>query len=85
MVRRVVKFGTPVLRQKGPPVGTVTPAIRQLIADMIETMYAHKGVGLAAQQVGVALQLTVTATGVTPATMPLSGGRASVEADRGVA
>ena len=36
-----------------------TPAIKQLIADMLETMHAAKGVGLAAQQVGRALQLTV--------------------------
>lgn len=81
-MRRVVKFGTPVLRQKGPPVGTVTPAIRQLIADMIETMYAHKGVGLAAQQVGVALQLTVIdVRGVTdrPSSIEIEGRAADVD------
>jgi len=82
MVRRVVKFGTPVLRQKGPPVEAVTPAVRQLIADMIETMYAHKGVGLAAQQVGVALQLTVIdVRGVTdrPSSLEVDGRAAVVD------
>jgi peptide deformylase len=59
MVLEVVKYGTPVLRKKGARIDSVTPAIRQLIADMFETMYAHKGIGLAAQQVGLALQLTV--------------------------
>lgn len=59
MVLPIVKFGTPVLRQKGERVASVTPEIRKLIADMLETMYAHKGIGLAAQQVGLALQLTV--------------------------
>src|SRR5882757_9017712 len=59
MVLPVVKFGTPVLRQKGARIETITPTIKKLIGDMLETMYAHKGVGLAAQQVGLALQLTV--------------------------
>lgn len=55
----VHKYGDPVLRKKGVPVTEVTPEIHQLIADMFETMEAHHGVGLAAQQVGHALQLTV--------------------------
>ncbi|MGH7969659.1 MAG: peptide deformylase, partial [Limisphaerales bacterium] len=59
MILPVVKFGTPVLRQKGARVESVTPTIKKLIADMFETMYAYKGIGLAAQQVGVPIQLTV--------------------------
>ena len=59
MILEIVKFGTPILREKGARIEAVTPAIKKLIADMFETMYAHKGVGLAAQQVGLALQLTV--------------------------
>jgi peptide deformylase len=55
----VVKYGEPVLRQKGARIEDITPAIKQLAADMLETMYAFKGIGLAAQQVGVAVQLTV--------------------------
>ena len=59
MVLPVVKFGDPVLRKRGDRIATVTPEIRQLIADMFETMEAANGVGLAAQQIGRALQLTV--------------------------
>jgi peptide deformylase len=55
----VVKYGTPILRQKGARIEGITPQIKQLAADMLETMYTYKGVGLAAQQVGLALQLTV--------------------------
>jgi peptide deformylase len=59
MVLEVVKYGHPVLRKKGAKVEQVTPAIRRLIADLKETMYAARGVGLAAQQVGEAVQVTV--------------------------
>ena len=55
----VVKYGTPVLRQQGARIDAITPTIKKLAADMLETMYSYKGVGLAAQQVSVALQLTV--------------------------
>lgn len=59
MILPVVKYGHPVLRQKGARIESVTPEIRQLITDMFETMNASKGIGLAAQQVGQALHLTV--------------------------
>jgi peptide deformylase len=59
MILEVVKYGHPALRQKGRSIERVTPEIKQLIADMFETMYTHRGIGLAAQQVGLALQLTV--------------------------
>jgi peptide deformylase len=59
MILEVVNFGTPVLRQKGARIEEITPKIKRLMADMLETMYAAKGIGLAAQQVGVPLQLTV--------------------------
>jgi peptide deformylase len=55
----IVKYGHPTLREKGKRVERITPEIRQLAADMIETMYAANGVGLAAQQIGRALLLTV--------------------------
>jgi len=48
----IVTFGNEVLRQKATPVGEVTDAIRKLATDMLETMYASKGLGLAAGQVG---------------------------------
>jgi peptide deformylase len=59
MILPIVKFGHPVLRQKGARIEKITPDITKLIEDMFETMYAAAGVGLAAQQVGRALQLTV--------------------------
>ena len=52
MILPVVKYGHPVLRQKGARIESVTLEIKQLIADMFETMYAAKGIGLAAPQVG---------------------------------
>ena len=76
MLLSVVKFGSPVLRKKGERIGEITPAIRRLIADMFETMYAYKGIGLAAQQVGLPLQLTVLdVRGVTdrPSTLHIAG------------
>ena len=83
MILSVVKYGTPVLRQKGARVDVVSPTIRKLIADMFETMYAHKGVGLAAQQVGLPLQLTVIdVRGITdrPSSLELDGHPADVAA-----
>lgn len=59
MVLDIVKYGHPVLREKGKRIEKITPEIRQLAADMIETMHAANGLGLAAQQVGRALMLTV--------------------------
>src|SRR5882672_6466761 len=59
MLLEIVKYGTPALRQKGALIEQVTPTIKKLMGDMLETMYAFKGVGLAAQQVGLAVQLTV--------------------------
>ncbi len=59
MILEVVKYGHPALRQKGACIEKVTPEIKQLIADMFETMHASHGIGLAAQQVARALQLTV--------------------------
>jgi peptide deformylase len=59
MILPVVKYGHPALRQKGARIEKITPEIKQLIADMLETMREKNGVGLAAQQIGRALQLTV--------------------------
>ena len=59
MILEVVKYGHPALRQKGARIEKITPDVKNLIADMFETMNANHGVGLAAQQVGHALQLTV--------------------------
>jgi peptide deformylase len=59
MILEIVKYGNPVLREKGREVKTADEKIRKLAADMLETMHAANGVGLAAQQVGVPIQLTV--------------------------
>lgn len=59
MVLEILKYGQPILRQKGKRVDRVTAEIRQLAADMVETMHAANGVGLAAQQVGRAMKLAV--------------------------
>jgi peptide deformylase len=59
MTLDIIKYGHPVLRQKGARIEKITPEIKKLIADMLATMHASKGVGLAAQQIGRALQLTV--------------------------
>ena len=59
MILPVLPYGHPMLRQKGARIDTVTLTVKKLVADMLETMYASKGIGLAAQQVGQPLQLTV--------------------------
>ena len=56
---RVTKFGEPILREAGHSVAEFNPALKSLAADMIETMHAEEGIGLAAQQIGKALQLCV--------------------------
>jgi len=55
----IVKYGNPILRAQGKRIEEVDERIRSLAADMLETMHAANGIGLAAQQVGAALQLTV--------------------------
>ncbi|HEY9170993.1 MAG TPA: peptide deformylase [Verrucomicrobiae bacterium] len=59
MILEVIQYGHPTLRQKGVRIEKITPAIRELIEDMFETMHDARGIGLAAQQVAHALQLTV--------------------------
>ena len=59
MILPIVLYGEPVLRVKCKPVTQVTDEIRALAANMIETMHEAHGVGLAAPQVDVALQLAV--------------------------
>lgn len=76
MTRTIVKYGDPVLRAKGKRIAQVDQRIRALASDMLETMNDANGVGLAAQQVGEALQLTVLdVSGVEdrPSTLKLNG------------
>src|SRR5262245_38104305 len=58
-VRPVRLYGDPVLRQKALPVAEVDDTVRELIADMRETMHAYHGVGLAGNQVGVLQRVVV--------------------------
>lgn len=59
MILPIVKYPDPVLREKGTYIKQITPKIEQLVADMLETMYASGGVGLAAHQIGKALRVAV--------------------------
>jgi len=52
LILPVVTFGHEILRQKAVPVAEITDTVRQLVRDMLESMYAAKGVGLASEQVG---------------------------------
>jgi len=58
-VRPIVTYPNDVLTTRGARVEKIDADLRRLVADMIETMYAAPGVGLAAPQVGVSLQLAV--------------------------
>ena len=58
-ILKVRKYGDPVLRGKARPVGDVTPEIRAMVADMVDTMYDQVGIGLAAPQVGIPLRIMV--------------------------
>ena len=55
----ILQYGNPILRAKGKRIEKIDDGIRELAANMVETMHAANGIGLAAQQVGEALQLTV--------------------------
>ena len=59
MILPILQYGDPILRAKGKRIEEIDDRIRDLAANMIETMHAAHGVGLAAQQVGEDLQLTV--------------------------
>ena len=59
MILPILQYGDPILRAKGKRIEQFDDRIRELAANMIETMHAAHGVGLAAQQVGEDLQLTV--------------------------
>jgi len=59
MLRPILRYGADVLHQAARPVPEITPEIQQLIDDMIQTMYAAPGIGLAAPQIGVPLRIFV--------------------------
>ena len=59
MIRPILRYGEQLLHQPAAAVPEITPQIQQLIDDMIETMYAAPGIGLAAPQVGAGLRIFV--------------------------
>jgi len=76
MILSILQYGDPILRAKGKGIEKIDDHIRELAADMIETMHAANGIGLAAQQVGEALQLTVLDVSQIedrPSTLKLNG------------
>jgi peptide deformylase len=76
MILPILQYGDPILRAKGKRIEEIDDRIRELAANMIETMHAAHGVGLAAQQIGQALQLTVldiSAVEDRPSTLKLDG------------
>ena len=62
-LRQIRTLGDPVLEKKCREVKEMTPRLRELIDDMLETMYDSQGVGLAAPQVGVLRQIVVIDVG----------------------
>ena len=82
MVLDIVKYGNSVLRAKGVKIDKPDASTEKLVADMLETMEAANGVGLAAQQIGMPIQLAVIdVTGVEdrPSTMEVDGKAVKVE------
>ena len=76
MILEILQYGDPILRVKGERIERIDERIRELARNMIETMHEAHGVGLAAQQVGQPLQLTVldvSAVEDRPSTLKLSG------------
>ena len=59
MIRPILKYGDQTLHEAARPVAAVTTEIDRLVEDMIETMYAAPGIGLAATQIGVPLRIFV--------------------------
>jgi peptide deformylase len=79
MILPILQYGDPILRAKGKRIDEIDDRIRELAANMIETMHAAHGVGLAAQQIGEALQLTVLDISPVedrPSTLKLDGNEA---------
>ena len=68
-VRKVLKYGTPSLREKSKEVIKISKKIQALVEDLYDTMYATNGVGLAAPQIGENVRVFVVDVGTDPKTM----------------
>jgi len=84
-ILRIVHYPAPVLRKKAAPIDRVTPEIARFMDEMVETMYADNGVGLAAPQVGISLRIIVVDVGdgplhlVNPVIIAREGSQTGVE------
>ena len=58
-IREIIKVPNPILKKVSEPVAEVNDEIRGILDDMLETMYAAPGIGLAAIQIGVPLRMLV--------------------------
>jgi peptide deformylase len=59
MIRTILSFPDPILKRKSAPVTVINDEVRQIAADMAETMYHAPGIGLAAPQIGLNMRLIV--------------------------
>jgi peptide deformylase len=82
MILPIVNYGDPVLRARGARIETFDSELHELVENMLETMDEAHGVGLAAQQIGKAIQLTVidvTEVSDRPSTLELNGKEVNIE------
>ena len=82
MILEIVEYGHPALRAKGKRIEKIDDHIRELAQDMLETMVDADGVGLAAQQIGMPMQICVVdVTGVKdrPSAMRIAGKDVDIE------
>jgi peptide deformylase len=63
MLLNIRKYGDPILKQKAEPVTEFNEELKTIFSDMLETMYAASGLGLAANQVGILKRMIVIDTG----------------------
>ena len=63
---KIVIYPNPILTRKAAPVSEIGPSERALIKNMIETMYAESGVGIAAPQVGVSKRIFIASPDARP-------------------
>lgn len=68
-VKKIVKYGTPSLREKSKEVHKISKKVQILVDDLYDTLYAANGVGLAAPQIGENLRVFVIDVGTDPKTM----------------
>lgn len=61
-IRKILKYGDPILREKSKEVHKVSKKIQELVKDLLDTMYSQNGVGLAAPQIGECYRVFVVDT-----------------------